>query len=184
VDPSPWVVRFASLVSAGGDVLDIACGAGRHTRLFLARGHPVVSVDRDISGVTDLADHSLLETIEADLEDGAPFPLTSRRFAGVVVTNYLYRPLLPALVSAVDGSGVLIYETFAVGQERFGQPRNPDFLLRPGELLDVVRGHLRVVAYEDLVVGEPVPAAVQRICAIGQERDVPVRSCRCVGFGW
>ena len=170
MEPSPWVVRFATLVSGRGDVLDIACGAGRHTRLFLARGHRVVAVDRELSGVADLAEHDRLETVETDLEDETPFALQGRRFAGVVVTNYLHRPLMPALVAAVDAAGVLIYETFAVGNERFGLPKNPDFLLRPGELLDAVRGHLRVIAYEDLVVGEPSPAAIQRVCAIGPRR--------------
>jgi SAM-dependent methyltransferase len=125
VDPSPWVIRFASLVSGRGDVLDIACGSGRHTRLFLARGHQVVAVDRDLSGVADLAEHTRLERVEADLEDETPFALRGRRFAAVVVTNYLHRPLMPELVAAVDADGIFIYETFAVGNERFGQPRTP-----------------------------------------------------------
>jgi SAM-dependent methyltransferase len=176
VDPSPWIIRFASLVSGRGDVLDVACGAGRHTRLFLARGHRVVAVDRDLSGVADLAEHTRLETVEADLEDETPFALTGRRFSAVVVTNYLHRPLMPALVAAVDADGIFIYETFAVGNERFGRPKNPHFLLRPGELLDVVRGYLRVIAYEDLVVDEPSPAAIQRVCAMGPNRAVPVLS--------
>jgi SAM-dependent methyltransferase len=173
VDPSPWVVRFANLVSSRGDVLDIACGAGRHTRLFLARGYRVVAVDRDLSGIADLTERSRLERVEADLEVETPFALAGRRFAAVVVTNYLYRPLTPSLVAAVDADGVFIYETFSVGNERLGRPKNPHFLLRPGELLDVVRGHLRVIAYEDLVVDEPSPAAIQRICAIGPNRAVP-----------
>ncbi len=149
----------------GGPVLDLACGAGRHTRLFLSRGHPVVAVDLDTSHLADLADASGLEIREADLEDGGPFPLTERRFAGIVVTNYLYRPLFPALIQAVAPDGVLIYETFAKGNERFGRPRNPDHLLDPGELLEAVRGRLRILAYEDLTVEAPRPAVVQRICA-------------------
>ena len=172
VDPSPWVLRFASLVSNSGDVLDIACGTGRHTRLFLARGHRVVAVDRDLSGIADLAGHTRLEMVEADLEDETPFPLAGRRFAAVVVTNYLHRPLMPALVSALDAGGVFIYETFAAGNERFGRPKKPRFLLRPGELLDVVRGHLRVIAYEDMLVDQPSPAAIQRLCAI-RARSAP-----------
>src|SRR4029450_9461103 len=92
-----------------------------------------------------------LEVVQADLEDGSPFPLAGCRFDGVVVTSYLYRPLFPDLVAAVAPDGGLIYQTFARGQERFGQPTNPDFLLAPGELLEAVRGHLRVVAYEDIV---------------------------------
>jgi SAM-dependent methyltransferase len=173
VDPSPWVVRFAGIVSSGGDVLDVACGSGRHTRLFLERGHHVAAIDRDLSGIADLAEHPRLERVEANLEEGAPFPLSGRSFGGVVVANYLHRPLLPSLVAAVDADGVFIYETFSAGNERFGRPRNPDFLLRPGELLDAVRGRLRVIAYEDLVVDRPSPAAIQRVCAVGPNRAAP-----------
>ena len=169
---SSWVLRFAPLIAPGGEVLDLACGQGRHTRLFLERGHPVTAVDVDLSGVADLIDEPRLEAREHDLEDGGPFPLSGRRFAAVVVTSYLHRPLLSALVEAVALGGVLIYETFARGNERFGHPRSPRFLLEPGELLDAVRGRLRVVAYEDLVVGSPRAAAVQRICAV-RERALP-----------
>jgi SAM-dependent methyltransferase len=176
VDPSSWVVRFASLVSLGGDVLDVACGSGRHTRLFLARGHRVVAVDRDLSGLAYLAAHPRLEMVETDLESETPFALEGRRFAAVVVTNFLHRPLLPALIAAVEADGVFIYETFAVGNERFGRPKNHHYLLQAGELLDAVRGYLRVIAYEDLVVEEPSPAAIQRVCAIGPDRAVPAPS--------
>jgi len=161
-EPSPWVVRFAPLVPAGGVVLDVAAGAGRHTTMFLARGHPVVTVDRDVGR---LAPRPNLTIVEADLESG-PWPLGDRRFTGVVVTNYLHRPLFAAITDAVAESGVLIYETFAQGNERFGKPSNLAFLLRPGELLDVARARgLRVLAYEDLTVETPRPACVQRIAA-------------------
>ena len=163
--PSPWVERFAPLVPAGGAVLDLACGGGRHSRLFLERGHPVTAVDRDLGGLEGGPGAPGLEAIEADLENGRLFPLRGRRFAAVVVTNYLHRPLLPELVAAVMPGGLLIYETFARGNERFGKPSNPDFLLAPGELLAAVRDRLRVLAYEDLIVEEPRPAAIQRICA-------------------
>ncbi|RMD62761.1 MAG: methyltransferase domain-containing protein [Alphaproteobacteria bacterium] len=168
VAPSPWVLRFAGRIPAGGRVLDLACGPGRHTRLFLERGHPVTAIDIDTSGVADLTGHPGLEIIEADLEGGAPFPVAGRHFAGVVVTNYLYRPLLPALVGAVVPGGAFIYETFAKGNERYGRPRNPDHLVGPGELLDAVYGRLRILAYEDLDVTTPRPAAVQRICAVNE----------------
>jgi len=163
--PSPWVERFAPWIPAGGTVLDLACGAGRHAAFLLARGHPVVAVDRDLSGLAELQDDPRLDAVQADLEDGRPFPLAGRRFAGVVVTNYLHRPILPDLVQAVAPGGVLIYETFSVDNAAFGKPSNPAFLLRPGELLEAVRGRLRVRAYEDVIVQEPRPAAVQRICA-------------------
>jgi len=165
-EPSAWVARYAGLVPAIGTVLDLACGAGRHSRLFLARGNKVAALDIDTSDVSDLAADPKAEVIQADLEDGGPFPLQGRCFAGIVVSRYLYRPLFPALIGALAPGGVLIYETFAKGNEQFGRPRNPDHLLDPGELLDAVRGHLRVLAYEDLVQGEPHPAAIQRLCAV------------------
>ena len=164
-DPSPWVERFAPLIRAGGPALDLACGGGRHTRFLLARDHPVTAIDRDISGLDDI-DDSRLTRLEIDLEDGGPWPLADRRFAGIVVTNYLHRPLFDAIVGALEPSGVLIYETFSRGNERFGKPSNPAFLLKPGELLAVAaRADLRVVAYEDLEISEPKPACAQRICA-------------------
>jgi SAM-dependent methyltransferase len=166
VTASPWIARFAPLVPPGGAVLDVACGGGRNTRLFLELGHPVVAVDRDTAGVADLAGDSRVEIVERDLESGAPFPFLDREFAAVVVTNYLHRPILPDLVSVVSPGGVLLYETFARGQERFGRPTNPDFLLEPGELLEAVRGRLRVVAYEDLILDGPDPACVQRIATV------------------
>jgi SAM-dependent methyltransferase len=163
--PSSWVARFAALVPAGGTVLDLACGGGRHSRMLLRQGYRVVALDRDLSGVADLADAPGCERLAADLEDGSPWPLHGRRFEGVVVANYLHRPLLPRLVDSVAPGGVLIYETFARGNERFGRPSNPAFLLAPGELLDAVRGRLQIVAYEHGVVTRPRPAVVQRLCA-------------------
>jgi SAM-dependent methyltransferase len=163
---SDWVARFADLVPVGGRVLDVACGGGRHARFFLDRGHPVTAVDRDASGVADLHDDPNAEILESDLEAGAPWPFAGQAFDGVVVTNYLWRPILPDIVASVASGGVLLYETFARGNERLGKPRNPDFLLKPGELLDAVRGELRVAAYEDLVLEEPDPRAVQRIVAV------------------
>ena len=164
-EPSPWVARFAEMAPAGGRVLDVACGGGRHSRLFLALGHPVTAVDIDISGMEALAGRPGLKLVVADLESGATWPFAGETFAAVVVTNYLFRPLLPRMVEAVGFGGVLIYETFALGNEQFGHPRNPDFLLRPGELLAVAAAHLRVLAYEDIIIEEPRPAAIQRIAA-------------------
>ncbi len=129
---SAWVARFAELVPGGGAVLDLAAGGGRHAQLFLARGHPVTAVDRDTSRLRAVR-HPALCVVEADLE-GAPWPLGEQRFAGVVVTNYLWRPLLPRIGGAVAAGGVLIYETFMRGNERHGKPSNPAFLLEPDEL--------------------------------------------------
>jgi len=157
------VARFAALIAPGGACLDLACGGGRHAQLLAGRGHPVTAVDRDADAIAALRTVPGVEAIAADLE-GGPWPLPGRRFAAVVVANYLHRPLFPAILDAVAADGILIYETFAAGNERFGRPRNPDFLLRPGELLDIARGRLTVVAYEHGVTVQP--AVVQRLCAI------------------
>jgi SAM-dependent methyltransferase len=155
-------VRFTPLIEAHGAVLDVACGRGRHARWFEARGHRVTGIDRDVQA---LAESGASETVEADLEAGGAWPLPGRRFAAVVVTNYLHRPLFPSLIDAVADDGVLIYETFAAGNERFGKPSNPAFLLAPGELLERCGG-LEIVAYEDGLIGDPPHASIQRICAI------------------
>ncbi|MGE0256836.1 MAG: class I SAM-dependent methyltransferase [Alphaproteobacteria bacterium] len=164
--PSPWIARFAGLVPAGGPVLDLACGRGRHARLFTGRGHPVTAVDRDREALAALGGVAGIEALAADLEDGSPFPLAGRTFAGIVVANYLWRPLVPALLAALAPGGALLWETFAAGNEAFGRPRNPDFLLRPGELLEMARGTLEVVAFEDGRIDHPRPAMVQRIAAV------------------
>ncbi|MGH6934408.1 MAG: class I SAM-dependent methyltransferase [Dongiaceae bacterium] len=162
---SLWIKRFAELIPAGGRVLELACGGGRHSRFLLARGHPVLAVDRDTAGISDLAGTVGFEIMAIDLEDGRPWPLGGQQFAGVLVTNYLYRPHLPAIVGAVGAGGCLLYETFAQGNELMGKPSNLDFLLRPGELLEAVAGRLQVVAYENLRIDQPRPAMVQRIAA-------------------
>jgi SAM-dependent methyltransferase len=166
-DPSPWVARFAPLARAGGPVLDIAAGGGRHGRHFLSRGHPVTLVDRLTDALDDLAGRDDAEVVKRDLEDGGPWPFEGRRFAAIVVVNYLHRPLFPHLLAALEPGGVLIYETFARGNERFNRPRNPDHLLKNGELLDLARGRLQIVAYEHGVKATtPHPGVVQRLCAV------------------
>lgn len=164
--PSEWVKRWAGFIPGGGEVLDLACGSGRHSRYLACAGYRVCAVDRDAQSVAALTGVAGVSVKVADLE-GAPWPFETRRFAGIVVTNYLYRPLFSHLLDALSEDGTLIYETFALGNERFGKPSNPDFLLRPGELIDLVGGKLRVLGYEDLQVSLPKPAMVQRICAVG-----------------
>ena len=159
--PSPWFTRWAHLIAPGASVLDVACGSGRHLRWLAERGHTVTGVDRDAQALA--ASTGLGELIEADIENG-PWPLPGRRFGGVVVTNYLWRALMPQILDNVALGGVLIYETFAVGNETVGKPSRPDFLLRPGELLQACQG-LRVVAYEDGFLDEPA-RFVQRIAAV------------------
>lgn len=159
--PSVWVQRWSHLVPAGGLVLDVACGHGRHLRWFAQRGHPVTGVDRSAEAIAAVA--GLGRAIEADIENG-PWPFAGESFDAVVVTNYLWRPLLPLIVASVAPGGVLIYETFAVGNETVGKPSRPDFLLQPGELLQAAAG-LHVVAFEDGFADRP-ERFVQRIAAV------------------
>jgi SAM-dependent methyltransferase len=169
-EPSAWVQRWSHLVPSGGAVLDVACGFGRHMRWFAARGHPVCGVDRDQGAIDSLA--RVGEAVQADIETG-PWPFTGRAFAGVVVTNYLWRPLLPAILRSVATGGALIYETFAAGNETVGKPSRPDFLLQPGELLSAC-GELRVIAHEDGFLEEP-DRYVQRIAAVRPIPGEPLR---------
>jgi len=159
--PSPWVQRWSRLVPAVGPVLDVACGQGRHLRWFAQQGHPVTGIDRDADAIA--AVRPLGRAIAADIETG-PWPLEGETFAGVVVTNYLWRPLFPRIVASLAEGGVLLYETFAEGNETVGKPSRPDFLLRHGELLALCAG-LRVVAYENGFLDQP-ERFVQRIAAV------------------
>ncbi len=163
--PSPWVQRWSHLIASGGSVLDVACGAGRHLRWFAARGHAVIGVDRDpvaVEAAVAAAGSGAL-VLQADIENG-PWPFAGQRFDAVVVTNYLWRALLPTIVDSVAEGGVLIYETFAAGNEKVGRPARPDFLLQPGELLRACE-NLHVVAYEDGFLDAP-ERFVQRIAAV------------------
>jgi SAM-dependent methyltransferase len=160
-EASAWVRRWSHLVPAGGTVLDVACGFGRHMRWFHGQGHQVVGVDRAQDAIDAVG--SLGEAIAADIEN-SPWPLPGRTFACVVVTNYLWRPLLPTIMKSVAPGGVLIYETFAAGNETVGKPSRPDFLLQPRELLSVC-STLRIVAYEDGFLDAP-PRFIQRVAAV------------------
>ncbi len=158
-------MRFARLVPKDGPVLDLACGGGRHSRLFLSLGYDVVAIDRNTGQVADL--ETEIEIMETDLEASGKWPLAGRTFAGIVVTNYLHRPLLGHLIDSLAANGVLIYETFAIGNERFARPRNPDHLLQREELLKLVQDRMQVVAYEHGIVNKNGgPNVIQRICAI------------------
>ena len=163
--PSLWVKHFLPLIRTGGSVLDLACGGGRHSLLAAEGGYRVEAVDRDAGGLAAISAQAPgIVTRLADIE-GGPWPYQGCAFDGIVVTNYLHRPLIPLLLDALAEDGVLIYETFMLGNERFGKPSNPEFLLRSGELLDLVRGRLTVVAFAQGEVDVPRPAIVQRLCA-------------------
>jgi len=166
--PSAWVTRWSHLVPPGARVLDVACGSGRHVRWFAARGARVTGIDRDAAALEPLQD--IADVVVADLE-GAPWPLPGARFDAVICTNYLWRALLPLLRDSVAPGGLLIYETFAAGNETVGRPSNPDFLLRPGELLVAFAG-LRIVAYEDGFLDAPA-RFVQRVVAANPAGATP-----------
>lgn len=175
-DPSPWIKRFAPLIPEKGLVLDLASGGGRHGRLCLGLGYSVLFIDKDTSALGDLADNNAATIIEADLEDGTdPFSgngaLSGMMFDGIIVSNYLYRAHFEGLLAALNPNGVFIYETFARGNEAFNRPRNPNHLLKSGELLDIAQGRMQVVAYEHGLVDKEPPIGVkQRICAVN---DLP-----------
>ena len=169
--PSPWIARFAPLIAAGGGVLDLACGGGRHARLLAGLGYRVEAVDRDADALATLAGVANVTTRCADLE-GGPWPYYGHGFDGIVVSRYLWRPLLPNLFGCLNEGGILIYETFMVGQEQYGKPSNPAHLLRVGELLELVRNRFTVLAFEQGESGGDSPQVIQRICV---RRGRPLR---------
>lgn len=160
---SDWIARFAPLIAAGGAVLDVAAGHGRHARFLAARGHAVTAVDIDADALRGVDG---VEAVEADIEAPGGWPFAGRLFDAIVVTNYLHRPLFAVLADALAPGGVLLWETFGAGNARYGRPRNPDFLLAPGEMLDAYAGRLQIVAYEHGVEHRPRPAVRQRLCAV------------------
>ena len=159
--PSAWVQRWAHLIQPNSQVLDVACGRGRHMRFLASLGHHLTGIDRDPEAITAVA--TVGEAVLADIENG-PWPLPDRTFDAVMVTNYLWRPLMPQILASLSPEGVLIYETFATGNETVGKPSRPDFLLKPGELLTHCQG-LRIVAYEEGFL-DPPERFVQRIVAV------------------
>ena len=168
LNASPWVRRFVPIIPKGGVVLDLACGSGRHSKLVAGMGHEALAVDQDITALESFH-HPLITTRRLDLEE-ADWPLINTEFSAIIVTNYLYRPHLDQLPKMLQMGGVLVYETFALGNGDFGKPSNPNFLLNPGELLTLAARHgLKVLAYEDIYVDEPKPAMVQRLCAVKGE---------------
>lgn len=166
--PSPWVQRWTQLIPASGSVLDVACGHGRHMRWLAAAGFKVTGVDRSSEAIASV--EALGRAVQADIENG-PWPFDGEQFDAVVVTNYLWRPLMSTLLDSVAPGGVLIYETFAAGNESVGKPSRPDFLLQPGELLQICK-HLHVVAFEDGFCDHPA-RFIQRIAAVRKPTTPP-----------
>lgn len=162
---SPWVLRWIGAPGKRRTVLDLACGAGRHARVCAERGCIVTAVDRDATAIASLVNVPRVETMVADLE-GAPWPFAPASFDVVIVTNYLHRPLFGAISGSLREGGLLIYETFMIGNERYGRPSNPAFLLQSGELLTAFAGATNVVAFEQGRVNDPKPAIVQRFCGV------------------
>lgn len=172
---STWVRRWAGAIRAGGTVLDLACGAGRHARFLAARGQVVEAVDRDVVALAALSGSEGVTPCCADLEGGA-WPYTGRSFDAIVVTNYLHRPLLPLIADSLAPGAVLIYETFRAGNESYGKPSNPAFLLQPGELLTFAQGAgLQIIAFEDGFRAPPSAALIQRICAVRPPLHAPAQ---------
>lgn len=173
-EPSAWVRRFAALFPRGARVLDLAAGRGRHARLVASLGHPVLAVDVDGSALAALDGVPGVATRVLELESG-PWPLAGERFGAIVVTHYLHRPSFRAMLDTLADDGVLVYETFAAGNEAHGRPSNPAFLLERGELLEQVRGRLAVVAFEEGLVRRTGGghAVVQRLAAVGRLRPAP-----------
>jgi len=166
-EPSDWFRAFQPLIAAGGSVLDVAAGGGRHTRFFADAGYQVTALDRNTGPLMPFGETHGVEVIEADLEDDTPWPFGGRTFDAVAVCNYLHRPLFGDLIAALKPGGVLLYETFALGNEIYSKPRNPDHLLKSGELIELVGGRLQVVAYRHgIVQGGECPGVKQMICAV------------------
>lgn len=168
LQPSSWIRRFANVIPAGGAVLDLACGSGRHAKLLAALGFQVQAVDRDEAVLAELNGVAGITCRCVDLE-GDTWPFEVQSFDGIVVTNYLHRPKFDALIELLKPNGVLIYETFMVGNEAFGRPSNPAFLLHPDELIERVASRLFVLAFEQGRVEDPKPAVIQRICAVRRD---------------
>ena len=165
---SDWVKKYVSLIPANKLVLDLACGSGRNTRFLLKRGYKVLALDRDVSRLADISHSQSLEICEFDLEAGSKFPFNRKEFSGIVVTNYLHRPLFDHLKPALEHGGVLIYQTFMEGNEAYGRPNNPNFLLKKNELKNVFKKQLNIVAFTEGYVKNPKPAMTQSICAINK----------------
>jgi SAM-dependent methyltransferase len=162
--PSPWVVKYAPLIRKKGRVLDLACGNGRHAIWLAQQGHQVDAVDRDVQAVSNMVGMSNIDVLIVDLEAG-DWPHPDQRYDGIIVSRYLYRPLLPTLAEILHPGGILIYETFMTGNERYGKPSNPDFLLLPNELLEIYLPVLNIIDFKQGEVKMPRPAVMQRICA-------------------
>jgi SAM-dependent methyltransferase len=163
-NPSPWIVKYAPLIRKEGRVLDLACGNGRHAIWLAKQGYQVDAIDRDAKVVSNQMGMVNINVFIIDLE-ASDWPHSDQRYDGIIVSRYLYRPLLPTLAAILKPGEVLIYETFMVGNEHYGKPSNPDFLLLPNELPEIYSPLLNIIAFEQGEEKTPRPAVMQRICA-------------------
>jgi len=162
--PDPWISAHADLVPTGSLVLDMACGSGRHSRLFLERGNHVMAVDRNVAAFDEHPEDPALSVLQYDLE-ADPWPFPPQFFDAIVVCNYLHRPLFTPLFASLKPPGILLYTTFMQGNEAYGRPSNPDFLLQPDELNTLLPDDAEIIEFVQGPVGEPVTAVRQSIAA-------------------
>jgi len=167
LEPSSWVIKYANYVPKNSKVLDLACGMGRHTQLFMGRGCHVTAVDIDTQGLQEFANSPNCQIVEMDIEQSEDW-LLSQDFNCIVVTNYLHRPIMKHLANALAPEGILIYQTFMSGNEKFGKPSNPDFLLKKDELMETFEDELEVIAFSQGLTSKP--SMMQQICARKIER--------------
>ncbi len=166
---SAWVEKHLHLLGRDQPVLDLAAGSGRHTRLLLEQGYEnITAADIDTTALSDLAERPGVSVVNHDLEK-APWPFAPASFAGIIVTNYLWRPRFSSIIATLSPGGVLIYETFMQGQERLGRPRNPDFLLQPGELRQRLEPFCDILAFRE--GPDPGPPPAMRQSVVARRRD-------------
>ena len=163
--PNKWVECYSSLIPSGGSVLDLACGSGRHTGMLLNKGYQVTAVDIDTTLIKQNFSNKNLNIVKCDLESLSFWPFEKNSFLGIIVVNYLHRPLFSKIIESLREEGVLVYQTFADGHSRYGKPKNPDYLLKRGELKTVFDS-MKIISYQHGYLSYPSQSIIQRICCV------------------